>query len=78
MMLGDTTTGTTTTAPVTPQTFQQGLTLWETPGAAFSAAQGAVTNYATSFSGSNLQYTLGLLAVPVAALVLLSSMGGRR
>lgn len=77
MMLGDTTV-TTQTAGATPQGFTQGLTLWQTPGAAFSAAQSAVTNYSSSFSGSNLQYTLGLLAVPLAALVLLSSMGGRR
>ncbi len=61
-----------------PHTFQQVLTLWETPGAAFTAAQNAVTNYSTSFSGSNLQYSLGILAVPIAALILLTSMGGRR
>lgn len=73
MMLGDTTSTTST-----PQGFTQGLTLWETPGAAFTAAQNAVTNYSTSFSGTSLQYTLGILAVPIAALVLLSSMGGRR
>lgn len=63
--------GTTTTAPG----FVQGAELWETPSAALTAAQNAITNYSTSFSGSNLMNTLGILAVPAIILFLVMEMG---
>lgn len=75
--LGDT----TTPAPPTASAggFLTGAELWETPGAAFTAAQGVFTNASASFSSSNLPYTLGILAVPAALLLLILSMGkGRR
>lgn len=68
MGLGDTTTTTTG--------FTDGLKLWMTPSVAITAVQGTITNSATAFSSSALPYTAGLLAVPVALLLLL--MGGSR
>jgi hypothetical protein len=58
--------------------FIQGAELWMTPGAAFSAAQAAVTSPSTSFSGDSLAYNLGVLAVPIGLLVLVLGMGGGR
>ena len=58
--------------------FIQGAELWMTPGAAFSATQNAVTNYSTAFSGDQLMYNVGLLAVPLGLALVLFSMGGGR
>lgn len=69
--LGD---GTTTTAA---PGFIQGAELWETPGAAFTAAQNAITNYSTSFSGAALMNTLGILAVPALVLYFVLGKKGR-
>jgi len=68
--LGDATTTTTS-----PGSFLTGAELWETPSAAFTAAQGVFTNASTSFSSTNLGYSLGILAVPAALLLLVMSMG---
>ena len=63
----------------TPGTFVTGAELWETPSAAFTAAQGVFTNASSAFSSTNLPYTLGILAVPAALVLLVMSMGkGRR
>ena len=63
----------------TPGTFATGAELWTTPSAAFTAAQGILTNASSAFSSANLPYTLGILAVPVALVFLVMSMSkGKR
>lgn len=70
-LLGDTTT--------TPLGFSDGLNLWGSPSAGFSAAQSAITNASTSFSSTSLPYTLGVLAPPaLLLLIVLGGLGGRR
>lgn len=65
--------------PATAPGFTDGLTLWGTPSAAFTAVQNVFSNASTAFSGTQLPYTAGLLAAPAAALLLLLSLaGGRR
>lgn len=58
--------GDTTSTPPAASTggFLQGAELWQTPGAAFTAAQGVFTNASSAFNSANLPYTLGVLAVP--------------
>ncbi len=58
--------------------FITGAESWMSPGAAFTATTGALTNYSTSFSSANLPKTLGLLIVPIGLLMLVMSMGGGR
>lgn len=85
MMLGDATTGTGTTATGSSSTsaaaasapsLTSGLYTWQNPGAAFTDIQGIVSDPTTAFNSTNLQFTLGLLAIPAVLLLLL--MGGKR
>lgn len=78
--LGNGTTPTTTgTTQVATPGFTDGLSAWQSPSAALTDLQNALSNASTAFSSTQLPYTAGLLAVPVGALVLLMSlMGGKR
>ena len=59
--------------------FTDGLKLWTTPSTAMTATTSIFSNLSTSFSGSALPYTAGVLAVPaIGAILLLNFLGGRR
>lgn len=73
--LGDTTAASTT---VVAPSFTQGLTLWESPGSAMTAIGTIFSNASTAFSGPLLPFTAGVLLPPVALVVLLFSMGGKK
>lgn len=73
MAIGDTTTAPAATTPVPGLT--DGLKLWLTPGTAFSAIKSAISQPSVAFSSTAMPFTIGLLAVPAAALVLVLGMG---
>lgn len=75
--LGDTTTP-ATTGTVTAPGFMDGLTLWKSPSAGLNAVGTVFKNPSQSFSGNNLPVALGILAPPIALVVILMSMGGKK
>lgn len=63
-----------TTNPLTSAAgpgFMDGLKLWMTPSAAFTALQNVASNASTAFSSANISYTAGVIAPPVLLLVFL-------
>jgi hypothetical protein len=76
--IGDTTTG--TPAATTTPGFSDGLSVWKSPSAGFTALQTLATSPSTAFASGNLPVSLGVLIVPVALVVALMSFsgGGRR
>jgi hypothetical protein len=78
MGMGDTTTAATQTAPPSAmQSFTTGLQQWESPTQALATAGTLVSNPSAALAGSALPYTLGVLAVPIALILLVANMGGK-
>lgn len=67
-------TGTTTTSPG----FTDGLSIWKSPSAGFTAIQTVFENSSQAFQSNNLPVTAGILAPPIALIVLLMTMGGKK
>ena len=78
--LGDTAAtpaaGTTPTVSAPPG-FTDGLKLWTSPSAAITATGTLLTNPSTAFSSGLMPFTIGVLAVPVGLVLLLTTMGKR-
>jgi hypothetical protein len=62
--------------PATVPGFTDGLKAWLSPGQAFSALTSSISHPSIAFSSKLLPATLGLLAVPAGALVLVLSLVG--
>lgn len=78
MGLGATSATAPPASPTAWQSFTAGLKQWESPSAALATAGTLVSNPGTAFSGSTLPYTLGVFAVPIALIALITGMGGKR
>lgn len=76
--LGDTTS--TTTPVTTTPGLTDGLKLWMSPSAAFSALGAVASNPSTAFSSALMPFTLGILLPPIALVAILmgSSGGGKK
>jgi hypothetical protein len=68
--------GSTTSTVSAGQSFLTGVQQWASPSAALTTATTLLSNPAAAFAGSALPFTLGVLAVPAALVLLIASMSG--
>ena len=75
--IGNTTPSVGTTLAVPG--FSDGLAVWKSPSAGFTALQTIASSPSTAFASANLPVSLGVLAVPVglvAVAIAMSERGG--